>query len=149
MQTFFGPSDRRALALAAALLAGAACCGCSSGKDYVEVPFFPVCGELTVNGQPGAGAFIRFHPVTPVGLSKGNKPFARAGADGRFAVTTYDTGDGAPAGEYRVTIIWPEDPEARGPSPDRLNGRDAAPEKSELRVTIKEAENTLERWELK
>ncbi|WP_339907372.1 hypothetical protein [Symmachiella dynata] len=122
--------------------------GCSGEKEYVETPVFPVSGNVTVRGEPAYGAYVLLHPVGDVGLTKGNKPFARVGEDGVFNVTTYDTSDGAPAGEYKVTVIWPENPEARGPSPDRLRGRYATPDKSVLKVTVEESNPKLPTWEL-
>jgi hypothetical protein len=60
------------------------------------------------------------------------------GADGTFQLTTYRTGDGAPEGEYFVTVIWPEtrksplDP----PGCDRLGGAWMRPGDASPRVTI-------------
>ena len=58
---------------------------------------------------------------------------------------------GALAGEYIVTIIWPEENtstaismEAPPPPPDRLKGRYADPEKSKLTAVIKSGPNKLE-----
>lgn len=126
------------------LLITAAC----SSKDYVEVPIHPASGKLMIAGQPGYGAYITFHPVGDVGMSKGNKPFARVARDGSFQVTTYDTADGAPVGDFKVTIYWPEDPEARGPSPDRLKGRYADPDASELVARIEPGNNTNLQWNI-
>ena len=81
-------------------------------------------------------------------MAKGNKPFARVSEDGTFAVTTYDTGDGAPAGEFKVTVYWPADPDARGPSPDRLKGRYRDPESTALVATFVEGENAPLEWDL-
>ena len=121
--------------------------GCG-GNDYQEVPIYPLSGSLFVNGMPAHGAYLTFHPGDNVGLSKGNKPFARVGEDGVFQVTTYDTGDGAPAGSFQVTVYWPEDPNARGPSPDRLRGKFASPENSPLTPNISATTKVLDRWDL-
>ncbi len=112
--------------------------GCSSDR----VPVHPTKGRILVDGQPAYGAIVAFHPVGDVGL-KGHKPFARANKEGHFEVNTYDTGDGVPSGEYKVTVIWPENPEARGPSPDRLKGRYAKPEDTTIQVEIQKSETTL------
>jgi hypothetical protein len=34
------------------------------------------------------------------------KPFAKVEKDGTFKLTSFQTGDGAPAAEYGVTIVW-------------------------------------------
>ncbi len=35
------------------------------------------------------------------------RPHGRVGPDGRFTLTTYQPGDGAPTGKYNVTVVWP------------------------------------------
>ena len=67
------------------------------------VPLYPVHGRVLLDGKPMAGAMIILHPVGEVGLN-GLKPRALADADGWFKVYTYAIGDGAPAGQYAVTI---------------------------------------------
>ncbi len=75
-------------------------------------------------------------------------------AAGEFVVSSYEPGDGAPAGEYLVSVTWPEavadggDPESGGDPGDRLGGRYANPETSGLRVTIEEGSNQLEAFAL-
>ena len=120
--------------------------GCNSRPSYQEADVFPVSGSVSVDGKPAAGVVIVFHPQTDTGMTKGNKPFTTSGEDGTFEVTTYTTGDGAPIGEYIVTFIWPENP--RGPTPDRLKGRYAKPEHSQITVTVQEGENQLPNWNL-
>ncbi len=71
-------------------------------------PVFPVRGQFVFQGRPLAGAFVVFHPLDgsePLTV----EPRAHTGQDGRFVLTTYATGDGAPAGEYAVTVQWPEE----------------------------------------
>jgi len=143
-------ADHRLRRVATVLLclAGTVTLASCSDKEYVEVPVYPASGTLTVEGEPAYGAYVTFHPVDDVGMTKGNRPFTRVSEDGTFTVTTYDTGDGLPKGNYNVTVTWPEDPEARGPSPDRLNGRYADPESSGLGVTIDEGGNEALGWDL-
>jgi hypothetical protein len=107
---------------------------CGGGRK----PVFPVRGQvLDAKGKPAAGALVIFHPVQPD--PKGPpKPVGRADEDGRFALTTYKEGDGAPAGEYVITVTWPRpkkspfEPEAG----DRLQGRYASPDRSNIRFTV-------------
>ncbi|MEW4562829.1 hypothetical protein AB1K70_09905 [Bremerella sp. JC770] len=121
---------------------------CSTKPDYQEVETYPTTGSVTVQGEPAFGAIVVLHPTSDVGMTKGNRAFAKAQQDGTFALTTYVTGDGAPAGEYTATVIWPENPNARGPSPDRLRGKYANPASSDLTVSVKPGENQLPPWEL-
>jgi len=113
--------------------------GCS---DDGRVPVFPVTGSVLVDGEVPEGAVVILHPVTPP-AQEVNKPAGRVESDGTFRVTTYDTGDGAPLGEYVVTVSW------GGPGiPDRLGGQFRDPETSQLKVTVAEGENTLPPFEL-
>ncbi len=103
---------RRALAVLA--LAGAATlvCGCGGGSD--RLPVYPVQGQLYFDNKPAHKAIIWLHPEGEVpGDSKGPsaspRPHARVGPDGSFAVSTYETGDGAPVGRYRISVIWNKD----------------------------------------
>jgi hypothetical protein len=54
-----------------------------------------------------AGALVVFHPANPATEKQiGGKPFAKVKDDGTFALTTYAEGDGAPPGDYGVTVDW-------------------------------------------
>ena len=80
--------------------------GCGGGP--VRPPVHPVTGQAFFQKMtPAAGAFIVFHPVSEA-LEKAMeaRPFARVQPDGSFSLTTYDEGDGAPEGEYGVTVVW-------------------------------------------
>ena len=64
---------------------------------------YPVHGRVLLDGKPMAGAMVILHPAGDVGLN-GLRPRALADADGWFKIYTYVIGDGAPAGNYAVTI---------------------------------------------
>jgi hypothetical protein len=110
-------------------------------------PVYPVRGQVFAGkDQPAAGALIVFHPVAE---DDPNKPRALVEEDGSFSLTTYDKGDGAPEGEYVVTIEWR--PPSANPfaakknEPDKLKGRYVDPKKSKLHFRIeKKAENVLD-----
>jgi hypothetical protein len=118
--------------------------GCD-GDDRPEL--YPLVGTVAVDGQPAHGAIVTLHSNQPQPFGA-PKPFGRSDAEGRFQLTTYETSDGVPAGDYRVTVIWPENPEARGPSPDRLGGRYASAESTPLTVAISEGMTDLPPLEL-
>jgi hypothetical protein len=123
------------------LVATLAGCG-EDGDPRPEV--FPVTGQLTVNGEPAAGARIVLHPASGEDFDQqGSRPFAIVNQDGSFAVTTYEEGDGAPAGDYRVGVIWIADPASTN-SWDKLGHRFVNPERSDLKVTVKPEPNQLE-----
>jgi hypothetical protein len=137
-----------ALALMAISLATTGC----GGDGRVDVN--PVAGKVTVKGQPAVGAQLIFYaqdealkePGIPV-------PEGTVGEDGSFRLTTYEEGDGAPAGQYKVSVIWEQvlkesnDPESRV-ARDRLDGRYAHPDQSGLTATIAEGDNQLPPFEL-
>lgn len=120
-------------AIVAALLAG---CARNTRK-----PVFPARGQLTVDGKPAAGATVFFYPVESD--AEAIAPYGVTDAQGVFTLTTYLTFDGAPAGEYVVTIRWPGPPkrndDERGP--DRLKGRYNDLKTSKLRATVEKKPN--------
>lgn len=79
-----------------------ACCpACSSDRK----PVHSVHGQVLFQGQPAAHAQITFHPVndnSPAAIH----PTGIVDEQGNFTLTSYKQGDGAPEGEYRVTIQW-------------------------------------------
>jgi hypothetical protein len=136
---------------AAALVLLAA--GCSGNGD--RKPVYPVRGRVLYEGKPAAHALVVFHPLADAG--KGAVlPRGQVGADGTFTLTTYDANDGAPAGEYAVTVEWwlstatTRTREGDGTPPvNRLPPRYARPQTSGLRVKIGEGDNQLPAFQLK
>ncbi|OWK34997.1 hypothetical protein FRUB_09839 [Fimbriiglobus ruber] len=123
----------------------------SGGCERVNrLKVYPVRGEVTVDGKPAAGARIFFHPEANLADPRALRPIAIVEADGSFRLTTYLANDGAPAGEYVVTVTWPTkagaDEEISG---DRLKYAYADAKKSKLRVTVKAGNNDLEPFRLK
>ncbi len=99
--------------------------------------------------QPQAGVeLIFFAEEPPAAEFRVPTPRAVTDSEGRFEVTTYHGGDGAPAGEYRISAVWltslPDgaDPEAFQ-SADRLQGKYANPDASGLRATVEPGNNEL------
>jgi hypothetical protein len=116
---------------------------CSSGRK----PVYPVRGQVfDAHHKPAAGALVVFNP-TDQSDNDPNKPRAYVEEDGSFQLTTYEESDGAPAGDYVVTIIWkskgtsPFDPSRQGP--DKLGGRYSKVADSKLRFTIDKRDNVL------
>ena len=119
---------RATLALAVVALAS-----CGDSKNQRKV--YPVKGKILVNGQPAPECQVYLirtsddnHPskVTPQGMTNEN---------GEFQLTTYASNDGAPEGEYVVTIEWRERSGGLGQlanydGPDRLGGIYAKAEKT-------------------
>ncbi len=63
--------------------------------------------------------------------------------DGTFAVGTYGKDDGAPAGEYRVTVQCFNKVRGQDMPANVLPARYAAPDTSGLTVRIQEGDNQL------
>jgi hypothetical protein len=70
--------------------------GCSSSP---RPPTYPVTGTVTLQGKPLAGAAITFVPT-----GDGEAASAITDSDGKYALTTWEAGDGARPGEYRVKV---------------------------------------------
>src|SRR5439155_239758 len=123
----------------ALLVLAALCASCEGNR---RKPVFPARGQILFDGKPAAGATVFFQPVVtePDGIA----PYAVTDASGAFRLTTYLTYDGAPAGEYVVTVRYPGPPR-RGSDedqgPDRLVGRYADVATSPLRATIEKKPN--------
>jgi len=64
----------------------------------------PVEGVVTLDGQPLDRATVLFIP------QKGDTPSANglSGPDGTFKLSTYDSGDGALPGEYKIVVTMSE-----------------------------------------
>lgn len=132
--------------LAVFVLFAAGCARGDAGPARASV--HPVAGKLLVADRPAVNARLAFHPAG--GSLGGVYPVGVAGADGRFRLTTYTTDDGAPEGEYVVTVLWPNDTfpadecEIVNPANhDRLGGLYLDPAKSELRATVRSGHNTI------
>lgn len=102
------PSSHPPLARLAALLSAIAiggllpAVGCGRA-EATRLAVFPVKGQVTLNGKPLSNALVVLHPKTPA-PGQSTTPRATTDANGDFQVSTYDTNDGAPTGEYAVTI---------------------------------------------
>jgi hypothetical protein len=91
----------RPMAIVLAIVAATMLPSCSPRKQSV----YHVRGKvLDASGAPLAGAVVTFHPVNG---KKGALVFPQgvAGKDGSYELSTYNLNDGAPAGQYKVTVI--------------------------------------------
>jgi hypothetical protein len=88
--------------------------------DSGRIPVYPVRGKVTLDGQPAVGAYVIFHPTTKDEKKIGLKPRGVTNDDGEFVLRTYESGDGAPEGDYQVITFWG--------SPDDLTEEGIIPE---------------------
>ena len=125
--------------------------GCGESNNRVAV--YPVRGKVIYRGEPAAGAKVVLYAVEPRD-SNTPIPEGEVQEDGAFRLTSYEEGDGAPAGRYKATVVWnepiPPGMHAESFSPrDRLGGRYSDPNRSGLTATVTEGNNVLEPFELK
>jgi hypothetical protein len=85
-----------------ALLAGLAVLAGCGGKG--RTPVYPAEGQLLIGGKPAVNVFVMLTPVD--GGPDSLRPSATTDLEGKFKLTTYDAYDGAPAGEYVVTLLY-------------------------------------------
>jgi hypothetical protein len=67
--------------------------GCDSGPKLI-----PISGRVTIDGKP-----LEMGAVT-VWVKDYRPSYGVIGKDGRFALTTHETGDGCPIGDFPVTV---------------------------------------------
>jgi hypothetical protein len=113
----------------------------------------PVHGRVIYRGQPAQGFRVLFHPTTPW---KGAQfaPSAMTDKNGEYQLRSYQSDDGAPAGEYTVTFQWlktisTNDPADVQPEIDQLKGLFNDPKKSRFKAVVREGNNEIEPFVLK
>mgnify|MGYP002383080171 CR=1 FL=1 len=128
------------------LVAGILFAGCS---DNSRAPTFPVTGKVMYRKTTvPTGAQVVFHPLDPLVEKKiGGKPRGIVKEDGTYTLTMYSPDDGAPEGEYGVTIDWRAKPKEGGMLGDEgrstkplLKPKYSTPNKPAFKVTVKKGE---------
>jgi hypothetical protein len=112
-------------------------------------PVYPVSGQRFVRGLPAGNARIELRAANDRELDR-LCPHAIVKADGFFEITTFDSADGAPIGNYALTVSWPLAPKRRfdAEGPDRFKGRFSDPRRPVRKVEIIAGDNYLGRIEL-
>lgn len=139
--------DRRVVLL----LLAAGMAGCSNDG---QVPVYPVSGRVGVEGESPAGALLVFHPQSAPQKPGVEipKPVGRVQSDGTFKLTTYSENDGAPAGDYSVTVEWrplvKQDGDMKA-GPNVIGDEYGKPESTPLHVNVGTSSKSLDPIELK
>ena len=118
------------------------------------MPLNPASGKVLQGTKPATGALVTLYPAASIGEEAKNlRPNGVVDEQGAYTISSYVAGDGAPAGEWTVPIVWPDPKvdektrkalEEEGNSvPDVFQGRFSKPETSPWKVTIAEGENSL------
>jgi hypothetical protein len=121
-------------------LVGVAVASTSCSQDK-RVPVFPVTGQVSFAGKPTPRALLVFHPVIESSL----RPLGTVDEDGTFTLTTYEQGDGAPAGDYTVTVEWRRLATINDDQrpPNKLPARYSNPKSSGITARVSEGDNVL------
>jgi hypothetical protein len=139
------------------------CCALSAlvlaGCGGEKIATYPVTGTVHVDDKPAEGAIVIFCPTDGSDQFKRERPMGTSDSSGRFQLTTFLKGDGAPAGNYQVMIRWPapkkrgtadeDDPHRSAAEFDALGGRYFDPAKSGLTATTSSGPTDLTPFELK
>lgn len=130
------------------MLAGLVLAACSRSDHQ---PVYPVTGIVRYKGKPAEGAQVVFVPLDN-NEPKLPRPGAQVRKNGSFRLSTFRSYDGAPAGRYAVTVVYPS-PEKKvndeNAGPDLLEGRFADPKTTPLRAELKEEATNLEPFDLR
>ncbi len=138
-----GAFPRRLFSFLVVLALVALCPACSNGRK----PVYPVRARVLVDGKPAVQAQVLFHPSenTP----EAPRPTGQTDDQGYFNLTTYANGDGAPEGDYAVTVTWfrvfptGNQRNAELVRHNVLPRRYAVPDSSRLKATVSKGENEL------
>ena len=90
----------------AIMLTWAGLSGCSGGSSPWETTY-PISGVVTYKGKPIVDAEIALFPEGTEAPDT-VRPKAKSTAGGKFALWTYNPGDGVPKGKYKVTVVHHE-----------------------------------------
>lgn len=134
--------------------------GCGQATDSNRPQTFPVSGTITQGGQPVEGATVSFRAADGSAGAVGVTD-----TSGNYTLTTFSAGDGAVAGDHKVTITKTDRPvveaksdgsvadtgdepeeqqgtpssEERGEPKNLLPEKYASPETSDLTATVSES----------
>jgi hypothetical protein len=139
--------------LARTLLGGAVLLG-ALGCTGADRAAYPVEFAVSVKGAPPVGATVVLHPVGKDDPAV-PRPTGRVDPAGTVKLSTFAQNDGAPPGEYTVTVTWREQLYEPGPemiekaSVDKLKGKYGKPTAPNApRVVVERKDNKLPPLEL-
>ena len=116
--------------------------GCGAKGDHVAC--YPVSGQVLVGDKPADGVMVKFYNAKNPKNVDAPQPYATTDADGKFSLSTFDPGDGAPADDYIVILLWPVGPPGPSFPKDRLGNAYTNPDTTPFKATIAKGETRLE-----
>lgn len=134
------------------VVCAAALAGCSERREgFTRQPTIPAKGHVNYKNKPAAGAIVTFKRASGADPTL---PGAQGIVDdtGAYELTTYSTKDGVIAGEYNVSVLWPDRPDwwnvdAELAQQDKLKGKYATGQSKIVR-NVKEGDTEIELIEL-
>ena len=131
--------------------------GCERGPKGIERDkVTKVTGTLLIDGEPEAMVAVRLirvnEPEADSQTSQALTPSGFTDDEGKFSIGTYEWGphaDGAPTGEYVLTIEWGQ-VSLMGENyvSDRFKGKYSDPKKSEISLSVEDTPVDLGEIEL-
>ena len=97
-----------------------------------------------MGGKPAAGVEVRLYPINRSYDADAPHPYATTDSEGKFQLRLKEGQEGAPAGQYLVTLTWP----AGRSGSDRLGGAFAEPEGSGLIAIVADGPTDLPPFEI-
>lgn len=112
--------------------------GCPAKIDRNEKQVFKIKGTVTVDGVPTPDIQVALHDKAGLDTKQPTFPQGFTDADGKIRVSTYEEGDGAPAGDYNVTFALQEfNLVARSyGGPDKLKKKYSDPKQTPFSITL-------------
>ena len=125
--------------LVLALWAGVA--GCRQSDSLPNLKVYEVKGKvLLADGKPLTNGWVYFVPKGELTVT----PSAIIGSDGTFSLITGGSGEGVPAGDYKIRIetpgFQPAQKSKKGPFPSKYTDEDS----SGIVITVRPEANQLE-----
>jgi hypothetical protein len=118
--------------------------GCGQSIEAPPVAVHPAQGKITFKGQAMPGAMVTLHPKTA--SAEIPKPRATVDKAGAFKISTFAPGDGAPEGDYVLTVFWYK-PIQNGPDispgPNVIPIKYTKPETTNIEIRIAAGQNDL------
>ena len=113
--------------------------GCG-GKRSNEKQVFKIKGTVKVDGQPVGEIQVALHDTAGLDNKQPTYPQGFTDAEGNIRISTYTEGDGAPAGEYKVTFVWKQyNVMSRSfDGPDKLHNKYADPKTTPFTLSLGE-----------
>jgi hypothetical protein len=147
------PRTTALMLLAGASLLGSLA-GCSGDPNLPKLG--KVHGKVTFKGKPVDSGTVTFNPIQGKGGETGQNATGQIESDGSYAMTTFNTGDGAILGQHVVAVVVREKgsenmgkPKADSTIDYRMPkivtpSKFASVETSPLRCTVHEGDNVFD-----